>query len=270
LAAMFLVVLLGAGCAKRINPRPPTGEISDVGALLKLTDEAENKIRSIKGEAGSRVNSPRSKGAINLFVAAARPTFVHLEFLNFFGKPQAILVSDDQSFGLFNSDEGKYYCGPPSPINLSRVLPAPLPVQDLVSLMLGQAPRIRAESRALSVDPETGAYLVVLDSGAVTQRLWIEPSSYRVLKSEIKGLNAYQVAFEDFDLAGGVIYPKKITFDAPNPPTHFELRYRDTEINGNLDRGMFKFEPPQGVPVVELDQDGQEVHSSSRINACAR
>jgi outer membrane lipoprotein-sorting protein len=269
LAAIFLG-LLGAGCPKRID-FGSTGEIKDVGVLLKLTDEAESKVRSIKGEARSRVNSPRSKGAVNLFVAASRPTLVHLEFLNFFGKPQAVLVSDGKSFGLFNSDEGKYYRGPASPTNLSRILPVPMPVQELAALMLGLAPRISAEPVSLSIDAEARTYLVTLARGPVVQRLWIDPSSYRVLRSELTGERAYLAVFEDFTDAGGATYPRKIILDAPNPAAHLELRYRDAEVNSKLDPSLFKLEPPPGVPVVELDEDGRESTSAPpRAEACTR
>src|SRR5712664_1097350 len=136
-AALFLGMFLG--CAKRID-FGPAGEIRNAQELLKLTDQAERQILSIKGEARLRVSSPKSSGTLNILAAVLDPDKLHLESLNFFGKPQAILKTTGGRFGLLDAEAGKYYRGPASQENLSRFMPVALPVEELAAIMLGRAP----------------------------------------------------------------------------------------------------------------------------------
>lgn len=253
LAALFLGILLS--CTKRID-FGPMGEIHNPEELLKLTDQGEREIASIKGEARLRVTSPKNNGSLNTFVAVAEPDKLHLESLNFFGKPQTILVSAGGRFELLDSDGGKYYRGPASQENLSRFMPVAVPVGDLVRMMLGRAPRISAPA-TLSVDPESKSYIIALAAADVQQTLWIDPSSHRVKRSQVRGPHAYDVTFEEFRGYRSTEYPREITLNVPSEHTRLELTYRDVEINPQLAQPLFELAPPKGVQVIELDEAGQ-------------
>src|SRR5215472_2607681 len=148
-AAFFLALSLG--CAKRID-FGPSGEVRSAEELLRLIDLAERQVTSVKGEARLRVSSPSRGGTLNPFVAVAEPDNLHLEALNFFGKPQNILVSSRTRFALLDGEAGKYFRGPASPQNLSRFMPVAVPVPELMSMLLGRAPRIFASSASLTLD----------------------------------------------------------------------------------------------------------------------
>jgi len=261
LAWIFLTFCCLA-CPKRID-FGPRGEIKDANELLKLTSQAEEQIVSIIGDAGLKVDSRQGSGSVNLFVAVRRPAFVHLETLGFFGKPQAVLVSDGARFGLYQVDQGKYYRGPASPQNLSRFLPLVRPIADLTQMMLGQAPRVPATTASLKLDSKSGTYLVTSVSDGVVQRLWVEPSNYRVRKSEIPGASGYQVEFDDFESVSSTAYPREIKLSAANPPTRLQLKYQEVTVNGAVDPALFELVPPSGVPVIEVDEEGNPVRSTS-------
>jgi hypothetical protein len=252
-AALFLGVSLA--CTKRID-FGPTGEIHSAEELLKLTDQAERQIASIKGEARLRVTSPKNNGSLNTFVAVSEPDKLHLESLNFFGKPQTILVSAAARFELLDSDGGKYYRGPASQENLSRFMPVAVPVVELVDMMLGRAPRIAAPA-TLSVDLESKSYIITLNAAFVQQTLWIDPLSHRVTRSQVRGPKAYDVTFEDFQSVQFTEYPLKVALNVPSEATRLELKYRNIEINPRLPQSLFELAPPKGVEVIELDETGQ-------------
>jgi hypothetical protein len=252
---LFLTVLL-AGCPHRID-FGGKGEIKDVGDLLRSTAYAEAQVVSVKGEAKIKVDSPQNKGVVTLFMAVTHPALIHLESLNFFGKPQAVLVSDGQTFGLFAADEGKYYRGPASPQNISRFLPVVLPPEELTALMLGRAPRIPADAQAMRVDETLKAYVVTLQRGNVEQTLTIHPSNHRVLKSQVRGVSAYDLEFENIETVGQVTYPRKVVLTAPAASTTLELLYKDVAVNEAPDLTMFDQEPPANVPIVEVDENGK-------------
>ncbi len=258
-SSIFLA-LLALGCPKRID-FGPIGEIKEPDQLLKLTSQAEERIYSMKGDSRLKVASRQGKGAMNLYLAVSRPSLVHFEILGFFGNPQAVFVSDGARFGLYQADQGKYYRGPATPRNLSRFLPLALPIGELVKLMLGEAPRIPAKTASLQLDTTLGLYLIARVSDGLVQRLWVDPSNYRVRQSEMPGADGYQVEFDDFESAGAVTYPREIKFSARNPAAHLELRYKEVRINEALDPTLFQLVPPPGVPVVEVDEAGTPIQS---------
>lgn len=260
-SALALAVVL-CGCPKRID-FGDRGELRDPKELLELVSQAESQVYSVDGEAKIRVDSPQSKGVVTLFVAVTHPTLIHLESLNFFGKPTAVLVSDGERFGLFQAEEGKYYRGPASPQNISRFLPVVLSPAELVALMLGRAPRIPADGLTLSIDEEARAYKVVLTKAPVTQTLWVDPARLRVLRSEIRGVNAYDLAFDKIEKVDSATYPRRVVMTAPAASATLELSYRDVKVNGRPDLTLFELEPPANVPVIEVDAFGNPQSGSS-------
>jgi hypothetical protein len=201
-------------------------------------------------------DAPSGKGTVTLFVAVARPRWIHLESLGFFGQPQAILISDGKTFGLFQAQESKYYRGPASPENISRFLPIVLPGHELVTILLGGAPRINGEPTALRMLRDPAAYELKLTEGPVTQTLVIDPVAHRVIKSEVRGIDGYDLSFEDFERGVAAALPLKIRLSAPAASTTLELRYQDVEINQKLDVSLFYQRPPAGVPIVDVDSRG--------------
>ncbi|MBF5045543.1 DUF4292 domain-containing protein [Aggregicoccus sp. 17bor-14] len=263
-AAMFLT-LLCTGCPKRLD-FGPEGEVKDPAALLALVRQAEARVATLQGESRLRVESPDAKGTVTLYGAIARPGMLHLETLDFFGKPLAVLVSDGQRFGLYQAQENRYYRGPATPENLSRFLPVVIPGDELVSLLLGEAPRIAEQPVSLRVDAKAGGYVLTLEgevpsrSGAptkVTQVLTVHPTHYRVLHSEVHGMDAYELGFGDFLQSGKLSFPRTAKLQAPQAQTTLELRYTDVTLNGPPDLTMFELAAPEGVPVVEVDGQGR-------------
>lgn len=242
------------GCPKRID-FGRTGEVTDSTRLLALTAVAEGRISGIKGEAKLTADLPPGKGTVTLFVAAARPGLLHFESLDFFGRPQAVLVTDGKSFYLFQ--EGRYYRGPATAANVARAFPLAMPPEQLVGLLLGQAPRIEPEKVTMKTDSGANAYVLTLVRGPVSQTLWIHPKNHRVLRSVVPGAGGYEVSFDELQETGPLVFPRRIVVDAPAEKVHLELRYTDVALNEEPDPSLFSTEPPEGVPVIEVGEDGR-------------
>lgn len=264
-AVTMFLTLMCTGCPKRID-FGPRGEVTDPAALLELVRQAEGRVATLQGESKLRVDSPDARGTVTLWGAIARPGRLHLETLDFFGKPLAVLVSDGQRFGLYQAQENRYYQGPATPENLSRFLPVVIPGDELVSLMLGQAPRIAAPPVSLRADAEAGGYVLTLEGelprrdgtrARATQVLTVHPQHHRVLRSEVRGVEAYDLTFENFLQSGAVVFPRRAQLEARGAKTTLELRYTEVTLNGAPDLAMFELTPPEGVPVVEVDAQGR-------------
>lgn len=257
LGVLALLALMLSGCPAHRIQFGPQGEITDPEALLKLISEQEAKVVSLNGEAKVHLRTPEAKGAFSLFVAISRPALVHLEPLDFFGRPQGVLVVNDGRFGLYQAQENRFYAGPASPANVSRFLPIALPAPELVQVMLGSVPRIPHEKAELQTDVKCGCYVLTLHRGGVSQRLEVDPRSYRVTRSEVRGVDAYDLQLEDLAQYGTLTFPRRITLSAEAAKVEVELHYGDVTLNQAPDLTLFDLEPPEGATVVPVDASGR-------------
>lgn len=245
-----------SACPKRIADFGKDGEPRTPQELLARINVAESQIYSLKGDAKLIVDAPQGKGAVTLFAAVTHPALIHLEQLDFFGRPQGVLVTDGTRFGLYQAQDGKYYRGPASPANLARFLPLVMPPAELAAVMLGRAPRIPAESMEMRFDDALQQLVLVITRGKVRQTLHVQPPSYRVVKSTAQNLDAYELEFKDLVTQGGITLPRRAALDARSAKTSVELVWKDVAINEAPDLSLFELEPPEGIPVVEVDANG--------------
>lgn len=256
IAALIPLCLLVQACPRLPVDFGKDGEAKSPAELLQRVDLAEQTVVGVKGDGKLTVASPQGKGSVAIFVAVQDPASVHLEQLDFFGKPQGVLVTDGKEFGLYLAEENRYYRGPASAANLARFLPVVLPPEELAALLLGRVPRMPAEAQELRFDPERGVYVLTLHRGAATQTLVVQPPSHRVIASRVVGVRAYDVELGELTAYGGVTLPKKLILDVPHAKTHLELGYKDVVVNEAPDPSLFDPTPPEGLPVVEVDEQG--------------
>lgn len=263
IAAAAFLALLSACPPPRID-FGPKGQLDDPEALLKLVAETEARVITLSGEAKVHADTPEAKGAFSMFAAVSRPQLIHLEALDFFGVPQAMLAVNGERFGLYDRQQHRFFRGPASPENVGRFLPIALPPKELVLIMLGSTPRIPHERAELAAEEKCACYVLTLHKGEVTQTLQIHPRSYRVLSSRVRGVDAYDLEFADVGEFGTVSLPRQIILRAEKAKVELDLRYADVTLNEAPDLTLFDLEPPEGAPVVEVDlqgrpQDGSDV-----------
>lgn len=242
-----LFLLLLAGCPPRVDVRSVPAP--DATALLAEVDAVDARVAGLQSQAKARVDARGKKGNVQLFVAAAAPASVHLEVLDFFGKPSGILISDGRRFVMFASDAGVWQRGAATAENVSRVLPVSLPPEQLVSMLLGRAPRLPDPAPTLAVDAEENLFRVVLHAGSRTQELWVDPARRRVIRSRVDGPGGYTLAFEGFEDVRGAPFPRTVTFTGEGSVA---LQYTDLRLGEQPDPSLFTPEPPPGVPVEQV------------------
>ena len=245
----------------------PDGEITDADYLLRRLDARSATVRSVKAEAKVTLKTPQQSGTAGQFVAALRPASLHLETLNFFGKPIAALATDGGSFGLFVEEGATAYSGPASAANVGRLLPVAIEPAEAVAILLGDVVRLRGAAARVELDRDARAYLLTLTRGAVTQRLWVGTEDLRLLRADVRGTAGLEVAFDDFQAFGSAIFPVQInlkTLAADGSPegTQVGLSYKDVELNVALEPALFALEPPPGARRVTLDAFGNELGST--------
>lgn len=259
--AALLISLVGLlGCPKRPVDFGPRGRVTDPQELLRLVDEAEHSASSISAEGQVRFDVPEGQATVGAFASAAEPASVMIQANDFFGRPQSVLACDGERFGLWVAPEAAYYVGPATPANLSRFLRVPLLPQEVVAMLLGRAPRVTpGVPWHLVVDHQERAYLLsTLSPEGIGQHLYVDPITARPVKSEIfagrdKG---YRVTFSDFQPAGAVPFPRRITLESLGEKATLELRLSKLTLNEQIDPSQFSPDPPEDVAPIELDATG--------------
>ena len=263
-AAIFLVLLCSA-CPKRLE-FGPEGRIEDAPTLYQHVRERQAQVVNLEGDAKLRVESPQGSGTLGTFLAITRPGLIHLETYDFFNRPVASLVSDGARFGVYQAQGNTYFQGPSSPENVSRFLPIVLPSEELVAVMLGQVPLLPPETMTLALDEKERVYVLTLVRGAAKQTLRVDPRHLRVVKSEVRGVPGYDLAFEDFKQRGELLFPGKVILTASQADTRLELRYTEITLNGRPDLTLYELTPPEGAKVVEVDAQGRELPGGGQVS----
>jgi len=224
----------------------------DASALLREVDELESHVTQVKGSARVQAQSKQGNGEVGAFIAARAPAEVHLEFLNFFGTPTQVLVSDGRTFGLYQSDKATYLTGPATAAAIARVLPVDLSAEDLVAILLGRTPRLPGAPISIEADPALEAYRLTLVQGDRRQTLWVHAVSRRVLKSVLEGPGGYTLLFEKPLSAGGMPFARRVTFNDANASVVLRWSAEDVDVDSPPDAALFSVHAPPGVRTVEV------------------
>jgi hypothetical protein len=242
-----LFLLLLAGCPPRVDVR--SAPAPDATALLAEVDATDARVATLQSQAKAHVDARGKKGNVQMFVAVAAPASVHLEVLDFFGKPSGTLISDGNQFVMLASDTGTWLRGAASAENVSRVLPVALPPDQLVAMLLGRAPRLPDPSPTLVADPENNVFRVTLKAGGQTQEVWVDPTRKRVVRSHVDGPGAYTLTFDGFEDVRGAPFPRSISFAGAGSVA---LQYTDLRLGEEPGAALFVPQAPEGVPVEQL------------------
>lgn len=254
------LLVLAAACARV----PPATLSRDPSALLDQVRASQARVQRVRGAAHLRIASPSFSGAVTEFVAAEKPDRVHLETLDFFGTPVAVLVAGDGRFALHDVRHKVFYRGAATPRNISRLLPFEIPVEELVTILCGSAPLL--PGTPLEVGRDDGLLLLTLGRGEIGQRLAVGEQAAvswsRVRRSVPEGSRpadasaGYDLEFRSFGDKGGARFPGEVRLDAPSSGSRLQLSWDpDVEVNGALERGLFHLDPPPGVRVEDLPEE---------------
>lgn len=254
-AAALCAALAASACLPR---RPPPELSAEPRALLGEVRRAQGAVRRVRGEARARMEAPGGSGSARQFIAAERPDRLHLEVLDFFGNPAAVLVTEGGRFALYDARKKVLYRGAATPENLARLFPLPLPAEDLVDLLCGAAPLL--DGAPVRVDPGPGyATLRLEGSGEVQElrvgaRAAVERSSRQVAGGA--GPGSYELELGARSERGGAWFPGTLHLRSDPAHVRLDLTWTEVEVNGELDPGLFRLEPPRGARVMEVGADG--------------
>lgn len=243
--AILLLSVSLAACARRV---PPPDLSLDPDALLAQVREAAARVASVRGEVRVRAKG-RGGGAVAAIVAAERPDRLHLEALDFFGNPVAVLVTGGGRLAIYDARDRTYYRGAATAENVGRLVPLALPPDELVAILCGAPP---LEGEAVRAEPGRGHVTLELRDGARTTTLRVRAGAV-IARAQVRTPGGgYDVAYGDPGSVEGTFLPGDVTLSSAPPSVRVELGWVDFEANARLEAALFRLEPPAGARVVDL------------------
>jgi outer membrane biogenesis lipoprotein LolB len=249
----LLAILLLCGCPKKAMNFGESGEPRTAEELLRRIAVAEDSVYALDGDAKLFVDVEQGKGTVGLFVAALHPDKIHVEQLDFFNRPQRVLISDGTGFSLSDLGAQAYYRGKPTAQNIHRFLPFALPLKELVALVLGRVPRIPHENAEMRLDADTGRFQLTLSKGEIHQVLDIATPSYRIVKSVVTGTNAYDFECAETNGPKDISVCSTVTMVSKAPKGTMQIIAKALRYNESIDITLFESGAPDNVKVIDLD-----------------
>lgn len=261
----FLALLMFSGCTLTPAVKPVSQDIplfSPQARWQQLMEEEKNP-QALKALA--RIDLTTSSGRYPLKIAflLQYPERLRMESLPLFGPPDFYLTIENGELKVFLPQEGKYYIGTPSPVQLASFLPFISPhfqLSDMLALLRGTIPLIRDKDIILKGFQEKEEYrLEVYRGEEKAQVFWLKPISNQLVRAARWGNNGellYSVRFEAYgSLKKAAGFPARIsvTTGPPNPTT-LKLSYTDIEILQEIQPELFSLEIPPGIEPLRLNR----------------
>lgn len=234
-------------------------------AALSAHQSARSTARVIRAEArvDSRGREGRIRGTVLMFLE--RPDRVRFDVMTQFG-PAAVLTSDGERFQLMDMRENRFLTGPTCPSNIGRLLGVELEGSEVARFLMGDSPRIDAEDQALVCEGD--GYQITLngDDGTRQEMVFFVPSAdreappeeqrMRLTRSELfeaDGSSRWQVTYDDYQSVeaedGAVVeLPFAVHFVDHRNGADTLVRFRDIDMNVEVNTAIFSQTPPAGLP----------------------
>ncbi len=265
-AVFALLALILVGCP---GPSCPARPFTDPAAALASYRDMRRPARVLR--ASARVDRRDAEGRIRgtVLMYIDRPDRVRFDAQTQFG-PAAILTSDGESFALTDLQSNRFLYGPTCPSNIERMLGLRFASAEVTRLLLGESPRIEAESQEMRC--EGGRYVVTLHSAdGERQELELEvrdedrdappdAQRMRLRRSEVfapDGSLRWRVTYDDYRFVvdprddasppRGVVIPYTVRFEDPRTGADTRVRFNDVELNVEVPAGVFEQTPRPGL-----------------------
>lgn len=250
-------------------PRPPIADSIGAGTLLARLEQREEEIRTLRGLATMRYESPTERVQVQEVVVVERPDRLRLEMISTFGLALQI-ASDGTRLRAFHRADRTFYEGEATTRNLGRFTRVALRLDEITDVLVGLPPvRDRTHLGDPVWEPETGLWRLAVPLGAKgRQILWFEGESLLPARTEevdAAGVRRYLIAFRDYREVAGVLLAHEILLEIPSEEARITMAYSEMSLNRPVEETLFTFEPPAGARVVSLDGHASSLAPAARI-----
>ncbi len=253
-----LLVLGMAACARM--PAPPTRERPQVASAAELFQHLQNQaaaVTSLKARGTVAVTSPQKNFSATVLLAAAKPSQVRLDILNFWGQSMVTFLSDGPELQMLVYNERTLYRGPASPENLRRFLPLAVSREDFIAALTGHLAYQLYDQPVMLSSPDPAVYLLELTarSGAEKVRLTVDAQTLSLLGAQWftpAGEETLKAEFVPGNGRSGAELPAEVYLASGDRLASVRLRYREQNVNAPVPADTWVLSTAGGVREVSF------------------
>ncbi len=257
-AGLLAAVVFLTGCPVKPPPLTPPPSIHPTAdKLIKRLSARERALKNFWAKGETMIKSPRERASADGSLMGLYPDALRLELIDPVGRPRMTFTSDGKQIGLLVHSEAKFYIGPATARNLSRILPLGLGIREMLVLLSGGTPLIRHKYGRVDYLARERQYRLRLggDPSGVYQVLWFAVPGLELVRTEILDRRSrvlFRAQFSKFRRIDGVAWPMHAVLAAPRRKVKVEFTYQWLKINLAMNRRPFAVQAPAGVKVIHL------------------
>jgi hypothetical protein len=275
------------GCARPVAA--PASSPPNADAVLARMRDGMACANAVQGSAKLEHYGQEGRVRGDLMLFAARPARLRLDVISPFGVAIATLTSNGTRFALADLRDKRFYVGPATACNISRLTAVPVPGHVLVDLLRGEAPLLKHEAGQTTIAWDTHGYyaIVIPSTRGAREEIHVAPrpedwslpwdrQRLRVLDVRVdqQGYELYHAELSDHagaPTAGpredpdnlepplppsgptcDAEVPRKIRVEVPVPKAEVRFQYTQLVWNPPLPEGTFEQPAPPGMREEEV------------------
>lgn len=248
---IFLALLCAlSSCTKQPLPLPTP--VIDNAERLQWMQMRQVQYQSLSALAQVKMSQNGKSWSTTQAWLVEEPNRLRIDMVNFFGQLLVQFSVNGSRLNAYVPRDQTHYFGMPTVDNIQRFTGLPLPITDLVALLLGKMPLGVLETAQVSAW-EKG----LVFSTAAGVDYWVEFDGQRVsgLVYSVNSTTVYQVKYGPY--VGDNIYPQQLELQAPMNDIGVVVRFDDLEFNPILSPQQFELQLPENTVLRSLSQSGE-------------
>ncbi len=246
---VFLIVLLGSGCATSPTRKAAKGPSFNEELRHQLVErfkEGNRSLKTMRGEATVRFGSSLFGSRGETAILIKRPHWLRVDGLSDFGLNGLQLVVSNGDLTIYWGSDNRYYRGLAGREQLARYLSFSLDPERMIDLLTGIIP-LEDEADYTLKSRQKGKE--VLLKGWASELLSVRKGSFylplRYTAYDVDGSKDYVVSYDDYKEEGGHWFPNRVVARFWDPRLRIEVRYRGVELNPEIDKTLFELKIPE-------------------------
>ncbi len=259
LAALCLVSL-STGCTTKKSPPAPGRELPDPGEIIERLSGKHLVGMDLKGLARVTFRSPEGVFASTCLIAARLPSSLRVETFPPIGPPNLFLSLNEKGIKVYVPDQGAFYIGGATKENVTRFLPFPLEVEEMIPLMMGMLPPSFCRERTVLKGRKADElYRIDADRGGGTLSCFVDLARGELMRVESKdsgGRLIYAADLRNYRPVEGVALPQDVELhheEGDLKEWSLRVSFSDVRLSPGEDKDLYDLEVPSGVKLLYLD-----------------
>lgn len=249
-AIIILLLLTLSSCIHK--PVQPSQAEVDTAKMMQWMQARQMQHQSLSALAQVKMTQKGKSLSTTQALLIGVPNRLRVDMINFFGQLMMQLSVSGPQLNAYVPSDQTHYVGMPTLDNIQRFTQLPLPITDLVALLLGQMPLGVVETAQVSAW-EKG--LIFSIAAGVDYRIEFDGDRVVDLLHTVNNYTVYRVKYGPYE--GESTYPQQLELIAPMNDINVVVRFDEVELNPLLTAQQFELIYPENTMTRSLSQSAE-------------